>query len=163
MARFLFGAPMLSTIIESPLKNLELRIDSESEVITGLHYSNKKATKIPHDSLTKETIQQLRAYFKYPTHPFDLPIYFNGTEHQNKLWQTLIEIPLGQTKTYGELAKEINSCAQAIGNACRSNPISIIIPCHRVIAKTSLGGYSGKTNGKMLDIKSWLLKHEGFL
>ncbi len=64
--------------------------------------------------------------------------------------------------TYGGLATKLGSGARAVGNACRQNPISIIIPCHRVVAANGLGGYAGHTQGKVLDRKRWLLTHEGF-
>ena len=64
-------------------------------------------------------------------------------------------------RTYGELAKLLNTSAQAVGNACRENPIPIIIPCHRVVSRASLGGYCGKTSGSKIQIKTWLLQNEG--
>ena len=70
------------------------------------------------------------------------------------------KIPYGKTKSYGELAQELKTSARAIGNACRHNPLPIIIPCHRIVAKNNLGGYNGATEGKMLNIKEWLLQHE---
>ena len=63
-------------------------------------------------------------------------------------------------RTYGELAKLLNSSARAVGGACRANPISLVIPCHRVVASNGLGGYGGATAGKRLAIKQWLLEHE---
>ena len=70
------------------------------------------------------------------------------------------KIPSGETKTYGELALELKTSARAIGQACRKNPISIVIPCHRVTAKNNLGGFAGKKSGRLLDIKKYLLMHE---
>src|SRR6056297_1638573 len=121
---------MLTTVIKTPIKNLELRVDIKAEVITGLNYTNKSTGKTPNAVLIKETISQLKAYFKEGSYQFDLPLQFTGTEHQQKLWKALTKIPPGQTKTYGELATTLKSSAQAIGNACRANPISIIVPCH---------------------------------
>ena len=87
-------------------------------------------------------------------------VYTNGTPYQKKVWLALQQIPPGETKTYGDLANEINSNPRAIGNACRENPLPIIIPCHRIVAKNGIGGYAGKVDGNNIDIKQWLLKHE---
>jgi methylated-DNA-[protein]-cysteine S-methyltransferase len=83
-----------------------------------------------------------------------------GTEHQRKVWQAMQAIPCGQTLTYGELATRIGSSAQAVGQACGSNPVPIVIPCHRVVGKTGLGGFMQHAEGESLDIKRWLLDHE---
>jgi len=83
-----------------------------------------------------------------------------GTEFQQKVWHALCEIPIGQTKTYGELAIELKTAPRALANACRQNPFPIIIPCHRILAKAGIGGYAGTTSGKLIDIKTALLKHE---
>ena len=76
-------------------------------------------------------------------------------------WAALTEIPSGETRTYSELAAELGSGARAVGNACRNNPISIIIPCHRIVSVSGIGGYSGKTAGREINRKQWLLRHEG--
>ena len=82
----------------------------------------------------------------------------NGTPFQLKVWARLKTIPVGETITYGELAQELNTSSRAIGQACRTNPLVLFIPCHRVVSKTGLGGYMGVE--KKLSIKSWLLEHE---
>jgi methylated-DNA-[protein]-cysteine S-methyltransferase len=105
-------------------------------------------------------LKQLEKYFKNRKHKFNLPLDPQGTEFQKRVWQALCEIPSGTTKTYGELAKELNTDPRAIGNACCRNPIPIVIPCHRVVAKNSLGGFAGEQEGKLMEIKKWLLNHE---
>ncbi|MBT8127262.1 MAG: methylated-DNA--[protein]-cysteine S-methyltransferase, partial [Gammaproteobacteria bacterium] len=92
---------------------------------------------------------------------FDLPCALQGTPFQQKVWNELKKIPCGTVITYGELANKLGTSARAIGNACRKNPIPLVIPCHRVVAANGIGGYSGDTNGAWLRIKSWLLRHEG--
>jgi methylated-DNA-[protein]-cysteine S-methyltransferase len=103
---------------------------------------------------------ELECYFQNPNHLFNIELHLAGTPFQKKVWQALREIPCGSTLSYGELAEKLTTNARAIGNACRANPIPIIIPCHRIVAKNHLGGYSGATAGKLLDIKKWLLRHE---
>ncbi len=103
---------------------------------------------------------QLEAYFADPRVDFDLPLAMPGTAHQQKVWRALQRIPPGQVRTYGELARELNSGPRAVGNACRTNPIAIIVPCHRVVGANDVGGYMGSRTGVGLDMKRWLLAHE---
>ena len=72
----------------------------------------------------------------------------------------MLDIPRGETRSYGDLAAELKSGAQAVGQACGANPIPIIIPCHRVVGKAGLGGFMRDASGPSLDIKRWLLKYE---
>ena len=94
--------------------------------------------------LLMEAKRQLDAYFDGDLTKFELPLEPMGTAHQQKVWQAMIDIPYGQTDTYGNLAKTIGSAAQPVGTACGRNPIPIIIPCHRVLASGGgMGGFSG--------------------
>jgi methylated-DNA-[protein]-cysteine S-methyltransferase len=108
-----------------------------------------------------ETVcEQLLRYFENPDAEFTVPLKPGGTPHQQKVWQAMLAIPRGQTRSYGELAGELSSGAQAVGQACGANPIPIIIPCHRVVGKFGLGGFMRDASGESLDIKRWLLAHE---
>ncbi len=111
-------------------------------------------------ALQNNVSKQLQQYFINPRHKFNLPLDPEGTKFQKRVWQALCDIPPGATKTYGELAKQLNTSPRAIGNACRKNPIPIVIPCHRVVAKNSLGGFGGERQGILIAIKGWLLNHE---
>lgn len=104
--------------------------------------------------------EQLLRYLENPDAQFSVSLKLNGTPHQQKVWQAMCNIPRGQTRSYGELAVELKSCAQAVGQACGANPIPIIVPCHRVVGKAGLGGFARHTSGDPLDIKRWLLAHE---
>ncbi|MCD6047391.1 MAG: methylated-DNA--[protein]-cysteine S-methyltransferase [Gammaproteobacteria bacterium] len=108
----------------------------------------------------KKIAQQIEAYFLRQSKTFDLPYLANGTEFQKKVWQAMLLIPYGETRSYQDLAKTLNTSARAIGNACRRNPLPLVIPCHRVVAKSGLGGFSGETEGQMLAIKKILLDLE---
>lgn len=103
---------------------------------------------------------QLLNYIENPHMQFGVPLDLRGTPHQQKVWHAMLEIPCGQTRSYGELAAELESCAQAVGQACGANPVPVIVPCHRVVGKTGLGGFARHTSGTHLDIKRWLLAHE---
>ncbi|MDX8378945.1 MAG: methylated-DNA--[protein]-cysteine S-methyltransferase [Gallionella sp.] len=103
---------------------------------------------------------QLLSYVHNPDIKFSIPLKLTATLHQKKVWKALSLIPVGQTRRYGELALLLNSCAQAVGQACGANPFPIIIPCHRVVRKVGLGGFMKHTGGAPLDMKRWLLAHE---
>jgi len=105
----------------------------------------------------------LLRYLENPDAQFSVPLDLNGTPHQKKVWQAMLAIPRGQTRGYGEIARELKSCAQAVGQACGANPIPVIVPCHRVVGKGGLGGFAHHRSGTHLDIKRWLLAHEGAL
>jgi methylated-DNA-[protein]-cysteine S-methyltransferase len=104
--------------------------------------------------------EQLLHYLENPSAQFTVPLKAGGTPHQKKVWQAMLNIPRGETRSYGELAAELKSGAQAVGQACGANPIPIIIPCHRVVSKSGLGGFMHHASGTSLDIKRWLLAHE---
>jgi methylated-DNA-[protein]-cysteine S-methyltransferase len=103
---------------------------------------------------------QLEAYFDGAPDPFDLPLRPAGTAFQKQVWQAMQRIPAGATRTYGEIAGDLNSAARAVGTACGRNPIPVIIPCHRVLAGNGLGGYSGDGG---VETKIALLRLEGAL
>lgn len=92
-----------------------------------------------------------------------VPTRAQGTHFQRRVWDALAEIPLGEVKTYGELAAELGSGPRAIGMACRTNPVPFFVPCHRIVAKQGMGGFMGSTGGPLLAIKQWLLRHENII
>jgi len=153
------------TFFESPVGRLLLR--SDGEALTGLYMDlagcpsqgmetwreDARVDPLP------ETMRQLGEYFIGERRKFDLPLRMIGTEFQRRVWRMLEEIPFGTTWSYGDLAKRIGNpnASRAVGLANGRNPISILVPCHRVIgADGSLTGYGGG-----LDRKRWLLAHEG--
>lgn len=104
---------------------------------------------------------QILSYLHDPKTRFTLALHVQGTAFQRKVWQALCDIPAGQTITYGELAKRVGTSARAVGNACRANPVPLIVPCHRVLGAQGIGGYSGEIAGDNIDLKRQLLRHEG--
>jgi methylated-DNA-[protein]-cysteine S-methyltransferase len=107
--------------------------------------------------LLREAAAQLAAYFDDPAQGFDLPLKVEASEFQQRVCDAMLAIPLGETRTYGELSKDLGVPAQAIGQGCGGNPIPVIIPCHRVLGANGLGGFSGLGG---VETKVWLLKHE---
>uniref|UniRef100_A0A450WCG8 methylated-DNA--[protein]-cysteine S-methyltransferase n=1 Tax=Candidatus Kentrum sp. LPFa TaxID=2126335 RepID=A0A450WCG8_9GAMM len=112
------------------------------------------------DSVLSDAIRQLGSYFEDPGWCFQLPLAPCGTPFQQRVWQTLQSIPAGETMSYGALAARLSTSARAVGNACRENPIPIIIPCHRIVGARGPGGFMGSRAGEPLAIKKWLLTHE---
>jgi methylated-DNA-[protein]-cysteine S-methyltransferase len=112
----------------------------------------------PSHPILLETERQLGQYFAGVRKTFSVPLDFNGTEFQKKVWQALLSIPFGETRTYGEIARQLGNptASRAVGAANGRNPISIIAPCHRVIGSSGkLTGYGGG-----LDVKEMLLALE---
>ena len=106
--------------------------------------------------------RQLRAYLADPGFVFSLPLRSSGTAFQRRVWGEIAAIPCHQTKSYGELAKALHNAPRAVGQACGANPFPLIVPCHRVIASGGgLGGFARQRGGFLLDVKRWLLAHEG--
>ncbi|MBF0265617.1 MAG: MGMT family protein [Gammaproteobacteria bacterium] len=159
------------------IDKFQLQIFTNDNLLTAIKYEKKKAnqklsflinmeTAVLQADLTLEVCQQLQEYFKSAQFKFNLPLHFcSATKFQKKVWNRLLNIPVGKTITYGELAAEVKSGARAVANACRQNRFPIIIPCHRVVSKNGLGGYDGDdklTNSdSKLCIKLALLNHEG--
>ncbi len=146
-------------IISAPFGKLGIRC-SDTDLL-GIEFL-PQATKpqAPTGEMAKTICQELDAYLADPQHEIDLPFELGGTHHQCNVWQAMLAIPSGQTQSYGELAAKLGSSAQAVGQACGSNPIPIVIPCHRVVGKSGLGGFMNHAEGDALDIKRWLLAHE---
>lgn len=114
----------------------------------------------PRTEAVRAVCARLRAYFADPKAAFDIALAPDGTHFQRRVWRALRRIPPGKVLSYGELARSLKTGARAVGNACRANPILIVVPCHRVVAKNGAGGFMGRRAGKALRLKRWLLEHE---
>lgn len=145
----------LTAYISSPLGLIE--INAENGLITGLYFRGNGPEEFIPEILTVAA-RQIKSYFAGDLKNFDLPLKLKGTEFQQSVWKLLLEIPYGTTTTYGQLADKMNlrNGARAVGLANGSNPVSIIVPCHRVTGKNGkLTGYAGG-----LWRKEWLLRLE---
>jgi len=140
--------------VDSPVGRLTL---TETDVaITALEWRDEDAP--PASGLLKRATGELAAYFAGELTRFTLPLAPRGSEFQQGFYRALCAIPYGETRTYGDLAAELGVSAQAIGQACGANPIPILIPCHRVLSSTGLGGFSGAGG---VETKVALLRLEG--
>jgi methylated-DNA-[protein]-cysteine S-methyltransferase len=134
----------------------ELTVSEERGAIVALDWGRGR-DQVETPALRKAA-RALQDYFDGAANAPDLPLAPAGTAFQQRVWAAMRAIPPGQTRTYGEIAREIGSTARAVGQACGANPIPILIPCHRVTAAAgALGGFSG---GDGPVTKQWLLDHE---
>jgi len=149
--------------VQTPVGELELVEDGRGICRLSFGFDPcESEIPIEETPLLKEAQKELEEYFSGTRKTFELPLSFSGTEFQMRDWQALLQIPYGETRTYGEIAAAIGcpKGSRAVGMANRRNPIAILIPCHRVIgADGTLTGYAGKN--KALHIKEFLLKLEG--
>lgn len=148
--------------IDSPLGRMF--VQGDGEFVTGLFMPHHKGWRGPDASWQQSDApfvavrEQLAEYFAGERQQFDLPFKFTGTPFQQQVWQELLRIPFGTTITYAQLAQRVGkpTASRAVGHANSRNPISIIVPCHRVIgADGKLTGYAGG-----VDKKKWLLGWE---
>ncbi|MBI4938249.1 MAG: methylated-DNA--[protein]-cysteine S-methyltransferase [Nitrosomonadales bacterium] len=138
-----------------------LGIRCEADALTGIEFlAPGTAPQAPASALAQVVCEQLAAYFADPDDQFDLPLRLGGTAHQNNVWRPMRAIPRGQVRQYGELARELGSSPRAVGQACGNNPVPVVIPCHRVVSKSGMGGFNHHSGGYALDVKRWLLAHE---
>jgi len=155
------GTDVAHTVFDSPLGGLTLV--AEGDALTGAYFEGQR--HLPRrsfgprrDGRFAEARRQLDEYFAGSRTCFDLPLAPRGEEFQLRVWQLLTEIPYGERRSYGQLARELGdpALAQAVGAANGRNPLSVIVPCHRVVgADGSLVGYAGG-----LDRKRYLLELE---
>lgn len=145
-------------VIDSPVG--AIRLLGTDDAVTGIYLPEQEAPDAPvrETAVLRRAAEQLAEYFAGTRTTFDLPLAPRGTAFQARVWQALATIPFGTTWTYGELARAIEqpSASRAVGAANGKNPISIVVPCHRVIGTSgALTGYAGG-----MDAKRWLLAHE---
>ena len=153
-------------VVPSPVGDLTLtgRLRGEGTALTGCWFAGHGGTGPPTGGLVRDdgafvdAAEQLDAYFAGRRHRFDLPMAPPGTDFQQRVWSQLREIPYGETRSYGQLAESLGQpgAARAVGLANGANPLSIVVPCHRVIgADGSLTGFGGGIDRKrfLLDLE----------
>ena len=145
------GLPQLS--LHSPLG--DLTISEEDGAIVAVDWGwGRDQDRTP---LLDEARRQLQAYFDGRLSHFDIPLLPAGSVYRRRVWAALCDIPPGQTRTYAEIARITGGAARSVGQANGANPIPVLIPCHRVVATSGIGGYSG---GEGLTTKRFLLQLE---
>ncbi|MFO1413015.1 MAG: methylated-DNA--[protein]-cysteine S-methyltransferase [Burkholderiales bacterium] len=141
-----------------------LGIATDGRALTGLAYlARDDAEQAPADAVAAQAVREIERYLADPGFRFTVPLAPRGTAFQKRVWQALDAIPPGESRTYGEVARMVRSAPRAVGQACGSNPIALVIPCHRVVgAMGALGGFMHSAGDGPLAIKRWLLQHEGY-
>lgn len=151
-------------VIGTPVAHIQLGILTQDSAVQTIDIlSNNLEPNAAKSRFGRRVTTLLQAYFDNPHIELSLPLSRAGTAFQQRVWASLRSIRPGATCNYGEIATRLASSPRAVGNACRANPVPIIVPCHRVVAQQSLGGYCGESSNKpgpKLSFKAWLLKHE---
>jgi methylated-DNA-[protein]-cysteine S-methyltransferase len=146
-------------VISTPVGRIGVKL--EDNALADVSFlGDTTALHAPRTPAAKRVCRQLRSYFANPRFSFHIPLTLSGTAFQQRVWREMRRIPAGRTLSYGVLAKKLDTSARAVGNACRANPVPIVIPCHRVVASNGAGGFMGKRSGSALRLKHRLLEHE---
>ena len=146
--------------VSTPIGKIGVRTSDDCLLAIDYLGNNDLIIK-PKTIIAKETVEQVLCYFADPEFSFEILLSLNVTPFQETVLQALREVPVGKTQSYAELAQQLGAKPRSIGNACRKNPIPIVIPCHRIVASTSMGGCNDSIKNPFLEIKRWLLQHEG--
>lgn len=147
-------------VIDAPFGRVGIRTTPQA-VREIVYLPDSVETVEPRTPLAAEAAAQIRRYFDHPAMHFNLPLAAAGTAFQQRVWNGICAIPPGETWTYGQLAAQIGSVPRAVGQACGSNPLPIVVPCHRVVGAADIGGFAHHSgDGFFRDVKRWLLAHE---
>lgn len=168
-ARFYLVVYYSGCMKNSPANGFDIVIDTPvgragisvcEGAVSGLAFVSRR-TRLKSARQVSGITRQLARFFTDPGFRFTVKTQLEGTVFQQSVWRALIRIKPGTVLTYGQLAERLGSGARAVGNACRANPVPLIIPCHRVVAASGIGGYAGQVDGPEIRRKRWLLAHEG--
>ena len=127
--------------IDTPIGPLTIELSDDALMLLEFGALGKATPGTPAKGLAGETARQIEAYFAGKLKQFDLPLHAEGTPFRQKVWQALRDVPYGQTRSYGEIARAVDSAPRAVGGACGANPIAIVVPCHRIVGA---GGETGR-------------------
>ena len=141
-----------------------LGIRTGNGAVTAIEYlPSSERAQAPADALAARVADQIERYLADPHFEFTLPLAHAGTAFRQRVRAALAKIPVGESRTYGEIARALHTAPRAVGGACGSNPIALVVPCHRVVgSQGALGGFMNAAEGDPLAIKRWLLTHEGY-
>ena len=139
-----------------------LGIRSGSGRLQGIDYLPRGAATLdPLEPVAAKVCRQIERYLDDPEFRFTVPFELQGTRFQCRVWREISAIPSGETLTYAAVARKLRTAPRPVGGACGANRIPLVIPCHRVVAAGGLGGFMNARRGSPLEVKQWLLKHEG--
>lgn len=151
--------PGFQARIDTPFALVGVRTEGD-ELAEIVYLPRSVGAMAPANALAERACVQIEKYVANPGYRFKLPLKRVGTVFQRRVWDQIAAIPCGQTRTYGDLARILRSAPRAVGQACGSNYFPLVIPCHRVVAASGLGGFAHHASGYLLDVKRALLAHE---
>lgn len=142
------GSPLARTVFDSSIGRLRLQADADHLLEVKFHAPDalwELDLQAPGADICQLAREEIEAFLDGKTQHFTVPIEARGTDFQQRVWQQLLAIPYGATATYGDVARQLDDfgAVRAVGVACGANPIPLIVPCHRVLAKGDLGGFGG--------------------
>ena len=153
------SSPRFQAKFDTPFALVGVR--TEGTALAEIVYLPRSAgTLAPANALAELACAQIEKYAVDPGYRFKLPLKPVGTAFQRRVWEQISAIPLGETRTYGDLARMLGSAPRAVGQACGTNYFPLVIPCHRVVAARGLGGFAHTRSGYLLEVKRALLAHE---
>jgi methylated-DNA-[protein]-cysteine S-methyltransferase len=130
--------------------------------VTDIEYLPVGAAALaPLNALAEQTCAEIERYLDDPEYPMQVPFELAGTPFQCRVWTAIAAIRPGRTRTYTDLARTLKTAPRPVGGACGANRLPLVIPCHRVVATGGIGGFMNARSGSPLDVKRWLLRHEG--
>lgn len=143
--------------LQTPIGRIRFILNADRQLV-HIDLNVQPPSEVQNASLFKDIFEQFETYFAGELKAFELPFCLNGRAFEMRVWKALLKIPYGETRSYGEIAAACGNrkAARAVGQAAHRNPLPIIIPCHRVVGASNLGGYAGG-----LSIKRFLLRLEG--
>jgi methylated-DNA-[protein]-cysteine S-methyltransferase len=119
------------------------------------------AVLAPLNALAERTCLEIERYVDDPEYHLRVPFELEGTPFQCRVWKAIADIRAGRTLTYTDLARALGTAPRPVGGACGANRLPLVIPCHRVVGASGIGGFMNARSGSPLDVKRWLLRHEG--
>ncbi len=141
-----------------------LGIRTAGDRLTGIDYLPRGAATLdPLTRFAERVCRQIDRYLDDAAYRWDLPFDYRGSEFQCRVWRAIRAIPPGKTLSYADVARTIESAPRPVGGACGANRIPLIIPCHRVVGSGGIGGFMHTRHGPGIEIKRWLLRHEGVM
>jgi methylated-DNA-[protein]-cysteine S-methyltransferase len=158
------GSEFFNAIVAAPFGAVGIRTEDQ-RVRELVYLPAQYQEKAPQDAVAEQAAEQVVRYLGDADFRFALPLFEAGSVFQRRVWEAICAIPRGSVRTYGQVAKLLESHPRAVGQACGANWLPLVIPCHRVTAADGLGGFasSDDEHGFTLTVKRWLLRHEGAL
>lgn len=151
---------LFDAVLATPFGKLGIR--TEADALAEISFlPDGVRPRAPVTVLAARANAQVERYLRDPDFRFRLPLQPVGTPFQRRVWDAIAAIPRGRTRRYGDIARDLGSAPRAVGQACGGNPYPLVIPCHRVVSASGVGGFAHAEDGYLLRIKRWLLAHEG--